>query len=596
MGYIPEDQIERVKDALDIVDIVSGYVELKQTGANQKGLCPFHHEKTPSFIVSAQRNNYHCFGCGEHGDAISFIMKIENLSYIEAIRFLAEKEGIMLEEKAYNKEVVEKRQRLYKINALALRFFFKNMLTEKIPQDYIHDRGLDIKLVNTFFLGYATAGNSLYRFLFEQGVDIEDMLHLGLVSRNQEDGTYYDRFRNRLIFPIINNKKKVIGFGGRDLIDGKIKYLNSPESDIFHKGSNLYNVNLVQNRVNRDRVLLVEGYMDVIGLHSHGIDYALASLGTALTLDQAKLAKRYGRHVYIAYDSDEAGIKATRRAIQIFEEIDVEPKVLSFPKQMDPDDYIKAYGKTAFEKLLKQAKPAPIFEIDYIISQGQDMIATSQALIEFLATIKGNAKREIYVKKVADSLDISFESLNNDVLKLVNIHKHHNQSSQKRQTNPNYGYNSQYKGKEEHVSLSKDQLRIKLEKEILSKALINRTYYDNLKETANEFIQTDSLNLLFKEISQEYETTTSLVLSEVFKSDAYLSANIADQFDKHRQVQEANDNKEDSVSDELKMRISRFVLEEQVEQIYELLKEEKTRDEKIDLTRRLVELQRKLTQ
>lgn len=599
MGFIPEDQINRVKDSVDIIDLISSYIELRPAGANHKGRCPFHHEKTPSFMVSPQRNSYKCFGCGEGGDAISFIMKIENLDYIGAIRFLADKLGIILDETEFNKEANERRERLYKINGLTARYYLRNMLIEEQPQAYITKRGFDIKVVNAFYLGYAKNDNGLLNFLLQEKVDVEDMLALGLVGKSQNQGIYYDKFRDRLMFPILNNKQKVIGFGGRTIVDNKIKYLNSPESDVFHKGDNLYGVDKLQKRVNRDKIILVEGYMDVIGLYNCGIDYATASLGTALTENQAKLVKRYGKSVYIAYDSDEAGIKATLRAISIFHKLDVEPRIVEFPESMDPDDYIKAKGVDSFNKLLHAAKSALDFKMDLEIAKGGDKISLTERMINFLSEIDGHAKREIYAQKIAKAIDVSFDSLMVDVGKKIDEKSKDSKNSlDNRGFNANYGYHSDQRVdtlKTQVKLLSSDQLKLKLEKELLSKSLINKDFYILLKEKTKEFVESKHLIDLYEIIEKHFDNKHEQNMDYIFSSQVYERAGISVLVD--AQISRFREGTEKSVSEELLNRIERFQLQTRLEELFALLKkDDMSVDEKIKLTRELVDIQGRLTQ
>lgn len=599
MGFIPEDQIARLKDSLDIVDIVSNYVELKPAGANYKGLCPFHHEKTPSFTVNRQRNTFHCFGCGEGGDAISFVMKMENLDYIGAIKFLADKNGILLEETEVNSQDIELRERLYKINSLTAKYYLRNMLLDDVPQKYLEKRGFNIKVVNAFFLGYAKNSNDLYKFLSQQGVDVEDMINLGLIGRSNNDGSYYDKFRDRLIFPILNSKQKIIGFGGRTINDNKIKYLNSPESEIFIKGDNLYGINILQKRANRDKVILVEGYMDVIGLFNNGIDYAVASLGTALTENQAKMIKRYGKNnIYIAYDHDNAGIKATLRAIDIFEAIDVEPRIVEFPGSMDPDEYVKEYGRENFEKLLKNAKGYLDYKMDLEMEKGGDKLDLIERMIVFLTQIKGNAKREIYAHKVATSIGISFESLMGDVnIKIESEKEKDKFLSLNREQQPKNGYDNRYRkseAKTEIKPVSQDQLRIKLEKELVSKSLINRTFFELLKNQSQEFIKSEALCSLYKAMSDEYDNSHSEILSETFGSEIFKKSNIEKEYAAHKLAHRVG--VEEQVAGELIERVNNFLQRERQEEIYRLLKNDLSKEEKIPLIRELADIQRKLSQ
>ena len=594
MGYIPEDQVNRLKDTLDIVDIVSGYVDLKVSGQNLKGLCPFHNEKTPSFMVSRERNSFHCFGCGERGDAISFIMKLENLEYVEALKFLADKIGMTLEEEQGNTVNTDYRNKLYKINSLVAKYYLRNMLIDERPQQYIKRRGMDIGMVNTFFLGYAKRLGGLYEFLRENNVDVEDMIKLGFVAKDKDGNGYYDKYRDRLIFPILNNKKKVIGFGARTLGDSKIKYLNSPESEIFIKGDNVYGVDVVQKKYNRERIILVEGYMDVIGLNNQGIDYAMASLGTALTENQAKLVKRYGQQVYIAYDSDEAGIKATLRAIEVFDNLKIDPLIVEFPDSMDPDEYVLKYGKESFEKLLQNAKKSMDYKLDRIYSKNKDRIDVSKDLIDFLANIKGNAIRELYTQKVANSIGTSYDALLNDVVKYREENYKKITNSQTKETYKkdisNVGYNNNYKTTQ---NVPKEAKRVLLEKEIIGLSLINKTFFTLLNDISKDFITVDYLIDLYDLISKEYAKTDSH-LTATFQSELYKKSNVEQNYKKL--LSTFIEGTETSVSSELIERAKRFILIERREEINKLLQEASGKPEAntLDLLRELVQLQQEL--
>ena len=422
MAYISDDQINRIKESVDIVDIISQYVELKQSGRNFKGLCPFHTEKTPSFMVSPEGQNYHCFGCGESGDVISFLMNYNNLSFLEPINILADRAGIVLEEVEADEEKVSKKKRLLKINHDAMMYYYKNFLVDRKAQSYLRNRDIDGSVVNPFMLGYAKPGNNILRYMENLGHSEEDLLELGLLSKGNNGS--YDKYRDRIMFPIFDNKDKVIGFGGRIIGNGNPKYLNSPESEIFHKGDNIYGIHTLKNRENRDLIILVEGYMDVIGLYKEGIKNACASLGTALTPNQARIIKRLGKDIYISYDSDLAGIKATQRAIDIFKDFDVTPRIICLDKGMDPDEYIKKYGKEAYLNKINEALHPLDFNIK-VIRDKYDFNEESEKLLyldeisKFLATIERSVIRDEYVKKISREDNIELDSLFSDVNRLV---------------------------------------------------------------------------------------------------------------------------------------------------------------------------------
>ncbi|MGX7071315.1 DNA primase [Helcococcus kunzii] len=562
MGFIPEQQINDLKDRIDIVDLISEYVNLKRAGSSFKGLCPFHNEKTPSFMVNREKNNFHCFGCHEGGDAISFIMKIENLGYIDAIKFIADKLGVVLEETEYSKDRVNRNNKYYEINSLAAKFYFKNLLTYDFPQEYLAKRGLDKKVLNKYFLGYARNDNSLYAFLKENGFEEKDMLDLGLIG--ESNGRYYDKFRDRLMFPILNNKNKVIGFGGRTLIDHKIKYINSPESDIFIKGKNIYGVNVV-NRNRRNKVILVEGYMDVIALYNKGIDYALATLGTALTEDQARMIKRYSNEIFIAYDGDTAGVKATLRAIDIFKNMDVHLGILEFPDDMDPDEYIKKYGKEAFEKLMDKATTPIDFKLNKLMESTNNKIEFINEIIMFLSTIQGNVIRDLYIDKSAKFIGVTTDSLRIDVNKEIekNKSKEKYKTNIKRQSN-GYISNKVAPKKVNYI----DNHRIKLEKEIIIYSLLNKENFEKLS-SESDFIEDAALKEIYSKITDMY-LNQSLVES-VTSLDVFKSFNL----EKDYEAAKNSESSLDGVLEELKERVEKFRLKSRIREIKEELKTKK---------------------
>lgn len=561
MGFIPENQINEVKDRLDIVDIISKYVELKRAGSNFKGLCPFHNEKTPSFIVNREKNNFHCFGCHEGGDAISFIMKMENISYIEAVKFLADELGIILEETEYNKEKIEKNKKYYEINAVAGRYYFDNFRKNNLPKKYLQDRGIDISVINNFYLGYAESNNGLYEHLKKKGVDDQDMLDLGLVGKSQ-NGMFYDKFRQRLIFPILNNKNKVIGFGARTLNNHKIKYLNSPESDIFIKGKNIYGVHIVNKTRNNKKIILVEGYMDVIGLYNQGIDYAVATLGTALTEEQAKLIKRYSDEIYIAYDGDGAGIKASLRAIEIFKNMNVQLGILSFPDGSDPDEFVNKYGKEKFEELLKNADDPIDFKLQKLAEKKLSKMDQIKEIIEFLSDIEGNVIRDLYIDKSSRFIGVSKDSLRRDVDIEIKKRKKREGHKTNNFNNKVFGYNLNTAKSKKSERL--DEKNIQLQKEIVVQSIMDIKYYQQLKKYEENIVEED-LRTLYSKISDLHENLIKLedlINLREFKEN------------KLKEIYDHKKNNEENLSDiiyELTERVDRFILEKRKKELQDII-------------------------
>ena len=401
--------VEEIKDRCNIVDVIGRVVALKKAGSNYKGLCPFHSEKTPSFVVSEQKQIFTCFGCGVSGDVITFTEKYHNLDFRGAVESLAKEYGIEITSDFGGSE---RKNELYEVNRLAARFFYRAMREKMNPgYSYMKDRGITEQTMNLFGIGYADGRwRSLMEHLQAQGVDRDRMMELGLISRSGE--TYYDKFRDRVIFPIINTGGKVIGFGGRIIGDGNPKYLNSQESSVFRKKNNLYGLNLAKEEISReDRIILVEGYMDVIALYQAGIRNVCASLGTALTENQARLIRRYTKNVILSYDADEAGQNAAMRGIDILYAEDLRPKVMKVSDGKDPDEFIKKKGRKAFLELADHALPFGDYKLSrargrYDLKDEQQRLDFVREMIGALRSMKP-VEADMYISKIAAETGIS---------------------------------------------------------------------------------------------------------------------------------------------------------------------------------------------
>lgn len=352
---VSDELIEKIKESNDIVDVISETVKLKRTGRNYSGLCPFHNEKTPSFSVSRDKQIFKCFGCGAGGNVITYVMKKENLSFMEALKKLADRANIEIpvgsETEERNHQI---RDRLEMMQVSAARHFFDNLKNNPEIKKYLINRGLTEQTITRFGLGYAkNSWDDLLKYLIKNGYKESEIKESGLVSLSNS-GKMFDRFRNRIIFPVFDYRGRVIGFGARVMDDSKPKYLNSPETLLFRKGTNLYGLNffLKDKKSEDDTIIIVEGYMDVLALHQSGITNAVASLGTALTQTQVKLMKRYASKIVTSFDSDSAGQMATARSIEIIEKEGVQAKILMIPQGKDPDEFVKKNGKDAFLKLV----------------------------------------------------------------------------------------------------------------------------------------------------------------------------------------------------------------------------------------------------
>ncbi len=422
-AYYSDEIVSEVLQANDIVDIVSGYVRLKRTGSSLMGCCPFHREKTPSFHVSADKQLYHCFGCGAGGGVIQFIMNAEGLDFPDALRFLADRAGIRLPESdgSRDEEKYKRKHKMYEMNKDAARYFRECLLSPegKVAQEYLTKRQLDGKTIAAFGLGWAPGGwDGLLKHLRSKGYDRSLLVDAGLCIMNDK-GHVYDRFRERVMFPIFDTRGNITGFTGRILQGDAAKYMNSPESIIFDKGKNLYGLNLAKKST-RGYYILVEGNMDVISLHQAGINAAVAACGTAFTRDQAKLLSK--SPVYLCFDSDGAGQKALERAAEIFKEFETPLKVIEMPDVKDPDDFIKKYGAEAFETLIKKAKTLTEHRMDMLL-RGVDLNNTAQKIemldkaAKLFSGISNAVEREVYVTRLSAKTGISVDAINSEIRK-----------------------------------------------------------------------------------------------------------------------------------------------------------------------------------
>ena len=374
--YYAEDVIEEVRSRNDIVSVISDYVKLQRKGSSYFGLCPFHNEKSPSFSVSPDKQMYYCFGCGAGGNVFTFIQEYENYSFPEALKFLAERAGITLPEKEYSQEerqAQDLRTRILNVNKMAAKYYYYQLRTENGRQamEYLKNRRLSDETIRSFGLGYSNKySNDLYLYLKKQNISDELLRESGLMNVDERNGMY-DKFWNRVIFPIMDVNNRVIGFGGRVMGDGKPKYLNSPETRVFDKSRNLYGLNVART-ARKKNLLVCEGYMDVISMHQAGFKNSVASLGTALTTQHASLLKRYTDEVILTYDSDGAGVKAALRAIPMLKAAGISTRVLHMDPYKDPDEFIKTLGAEAFQERIDQAVNSFLFEIS-ILERDFDM-------------------------------------------------------------------------------------------------------------------------------------------------------------------------------------------------------------------------------
>ncbi|MBR6689209.1 MAG: DNA primase [Clostridia bacterium] len=582
MAYYSEDLIDEILASTDIVEVVNEYVPLKRRGANYLGLCPFHKEKTPSFTVSADKQIYKCFGCGQGGTVIQFVSKLENLDFRETLETLAERANIDLEKYKTNTTVDPKkdlRDTILEINKSTARYFF-DALTEEVKKeksilkDYLIKRDLDSKTITRFGLGYGSkSSETLMAYLTRLGYKKEDILAAGVVSKNMR-GDIYENFAGRLIFPIFDTRDRVIAFGGRVLDNSLPKYVNSPENALYHKGSNLYGMN-VAKKEQLNSVIIVEGYMDTVAPHKSGITNVVASLGTAFTEKQAKLLKKYTDTVIISYDQDAAGQNATLRAIDILVKEGLKVKVLRLDKEdaKDPDEYIKKYGKERFEECVKKS----ISHIEYKISRMEKLLEDDNNFdnkvkflsraADILATLENDIEREMYVDTIAKKYNVSKAAIESEINKKIK---------------KNVKEEKVVKVKEK-VAERKEKgpltLRKKQEEYIVAmllgkdKKMINQVL-DRFKE--RDFVYEDVRNLFIflKELNNEQDITKINVLTRISDSDTLnliteiLAINLSD-FDK------------DKLYTEMDKTFKKYYYQNRREEIFkELEKENISKDEK----------------
>ncbi|MDI3501084.1 MAG: primase [Thermoanaerobacter sp.] len=509
MAYSKE-MIEKVIEANDIIDVISEYVELKKAGKEFKGLCPFHREKTPSFMVSQEKQVYHCFGCNASGNVVTFIMDIENLTFKEAIEFLADRVGITLEETVLTEREYQRKKlidEIYKVNKLATMYFYNKLFSEEGRQalTYIRKRGLTEATIKKFGIGYSSPhGNGLLNFLKEKGYTESFLVKAGLLS--QKNNRYYDKFRNRVMFPIIDVKGNVIGFGGRSIDDSLPKYLNTPETEVFKKGKTLFAINFAK-KTQQDKFIIVEGYMDAISLHQAGIDCAVASLGTALTEDQARLIKRYKGNVVIAYDADEAGISAALRGLDILDELNLNIKVLTIPYGKDPDEFIKKEGVEAFNQLIENADSliefkAKVYRKNLDLDNPQDRIIYVKKIAKDIAKLSDEVKREVYISSVAKVAQISENAVRTEVARFVNREIEKNQK------------NMYMAGNIRHNIYSSS--KISPEKYLIALLLYDNNLYKRVKETITaDMLENVKLKPIFGEIMSRLEDGKKTQINDI---------------------------------------------------------------------------------
>lgn len=428
MQRYSDEIIEEVRQTNDIVDIISQYVHLKRSGRNYFGLCPFHNEKSPSFSVSPDKQIFHCFGCGVGGNVFTFLTKIEGINFVEAMQTLAERSNIQLPtlESGGDTAKEQLKSKVYQVNEFTAKYYHENLYKPeaKIAQEYIKKRKLTNETLQSFQIGFSGKFDELYQELKKQGFEEPEILESGLVNKNDR-GQYIDRYRNRLMFPICDSRGKVIAFGGRVLDDSKPKYINSPENVVYSKGRNLFGLN-VAKKGDTKQLLIVEGYMDVISLHQRGITNVVAPLGTALTQQQGWLLRKNSEKIILSFDSDEAGLMAKMRALDILQNMGCDLRILQMEGAKDPDEYIVKYGNARFNNLVEKALSVIEFKVKVLkqnlnLEVVNDKIKFLNEIAKLIAKVDNTIEREVYIEKIAKEYDISKEAIYAEVNKLTYV-------------------------------------------------------------------------------------------------------------------------------------------------------------------------------
>ncbi|MBQ0079310.1 MAG: DNA primase [Eubacterium sp.] len=568
---------DEIKSRCNIVDVIGRAVPLKRAGANHKGICPFHNEKTPSFVVSEQKQIFTCFGCGAKGDVIEFVKRYNNVDFVGAAESLAKEYGISLDGAfKSNKDKDE----LYEINRQAARFWYRKLREKANPgYTYMQGRGISNDILNKFGIGYAEdSWQDLYNHLTKMGFDEKKLFELGLISKSQKTGRYYDKFRNRVIFPIMNTNGKVIGFSGRIIGDGEPKYPNSQESSIFLKKNNLYGLNLASKEVrNDDRIILVEGQMDVVSLYQSGVRNVSASLGTALTENQARLIKRYTKNVVLSYDADKAGQKAADRGIDILYGEGLVAKVMKVTDGKDPDEFVKAHGRTAFMELADNAQAYGDFKISMVASRYN--LDDPQQRVQFIEECGSVLRRmkpveaDIYIKKLARDYDVSENAVRAE-----------------------YNRDSDGDLRPQRARRSSSSASVgmsKTETDLLKLALIDEKYASALRQRDDQVFASQMAIAIFQAIGKCDSGTRPLDENRIIE---VLDQDMVAGFEKVV-AQMVPEGSEDRMFRDCLKSIKRAKLEEEEKLLIDsldLADEEENHEEIVKLTQRLMELQREI--
>lgn len=583
-AYYSEEVIQEVVEASDIVDVISDYMTLKRTGNSFKGKCPFHNEKTASFTVSREKQLYHCFGCGVGGNTITFIMEMEKLSFVDALKFLSVRGNIILPEKnneAEDRQAYEKKQRLYDLHRDAANYYFKCLNKNHQGLKYLKQRGIRQETIKTFGLGYSNNDwDSLLRYLKTNGYTMEEMLGSGLVMVS-ENKRHYDRFRNRLMFPILNPRNQIVGFGGRTIEgdDQGPKYLNSPETPIFSKSYELFNLNHSKNYIENDRLFIVEGYMDVISLYDKGIKNTVAALGTAFTPFHGKILERYANEVVITFDGDKAGAVATEKAMNVLKKTNLNVKILLLSQNEDPDSFVQKYGANSFNDVASKAMTVVEYQLELLkrtndLTQTDGRIRYGNQAIKILQELETSVEVDYYSKLVGSDAGINAATIRREVIRSKN-----NQNNKKSLV----------------VDLGKTQMRNqKIPKAYIKAQELAIRYCLKLPEMAIQF----PMDYLTDDL---YRQLLMVICEEVENGEELNHSHLTNHFEDAEEIKKIvelliNDEEISKIDyqDALDIMI-RFYKEAQLEQLSEQIKKETNEGNEIEvakLTNQLIEIKK----
>ena len=513
MAKIDQTVIEEIKLRANIEDVISSYVALKRAGSNYQGLCPFHSEKSPSFTVFPGTSSFYCFGCGAGGDVIHFVRRAENMDYPSAVEFLAKRLGIPITLDKREQAENARRERVLAMNKEAARFFHQKLFAPEGAEGlrYLTEvRGLPMSLIRHFGLGFAPNGfGALTDHLRKKGYTDSEMASAFLCGISQKTGKPYDYFRNRVIFPIIDVRGDVVAFGGRVMDDSKPKYLNSSDTPAFKKSRNLFALNFARKNES-DTMILCEGYMDVIALHGAGFSNAVATLGTAITSEQARIFARYVKKVVICYDADEAGQRAASKAFALLGEVGVECRILKVENAKDPDEYIRKFGAPAFKNLMERSRSEFDFKLEkilaeYPIENPDDRVKALEASVRLVASFPSAAAREVYLHRIAEKLNVSPDSIRRDVEKTIRSRDRKNQREETRQMiRRTEGY-----GDRTNPDYVKNPGAAKAEETILGILLLHPELYTELEKSGAGLTAQDFFTAFGKKVYGELESRLS---------------------------------------------------------------------------------------